>query len=111
MRSRVRATVTLLGCAALLAGCDEACASSELDVLADSVWLELLGVPRCDPPAGDPLPRSSYLRSFDEERDAALELAVVRGVSELTLYGLGDALRQDPGAIAAFVTAAGARGV
>ena len=54
------------------------------------------------------LPRSLYVASFDE-RDAALAFALERGVSELTLYGLGPVLGAEPTAVTAFVADAHAR--
>ncbi|MCB9596535.1 MAG: hypothetical protein H6719_27675 [Sandaracinaceae bacterium] len=58
----------------------------------------------------EPERRSLYVGSFDE-RDAALELATSHGFAELTLYGLGAALRNQQEALATFLETAHARGL
>ncbi len=66
--------------------------------------------PAAAAPAAAPLARSLYVGSF-AERDAALALATAHGIGELTLYGLGGALRNEPAALASFIETARARGV
>lgn len=69
-----------------------------------------LAAPAATSAPAAPLARSLYVGSF-AERDAALELAAANGIGELTLYGLGAALRAEPEALAGFLAAARARGV